>query len=64
MHRRIYQSIRSRNAEAARQAMHSHLLQASTYQSQEPTDPGAPAAGSSAASSSRRARSRRRQVSL
>ena len=39
MHRRIYQAIRARNAETrARQAMHAHLLQASAYQSQEPTD--------------------------
>ena len=39
MHRRIYQAIRARNAEAARQAMHDHLLQASDYQSQEPDEP-------------------------
>ena len=36
MHRRIYQAIRSRDAEAARQAMHEHLVQASTHQANEP----------------------------
>jgi GntR family transcriptional repressor for pyruvate dehydrogenase complex len=35
MHRRIYQAIRSREADAARLAMHEHLVQASGHQSQE-----------------------------
>jgi GntR family transcriptional repressor for pyruvate dehydrogenase complex len=62
MHRRIYQAIRARNPEAARQAMHAHLLQASNYQSQEPEI--APAqAETTVGSSPRRARSRRRQAS-
>jgi len=34
-HRRIYQAIRARDAEAARLAMSAHLLQASRYQAQE-----------------------------
>jgi DNA-binding FadR family transcriptional regulator len=34
-HRRIYQAIRARDAEAARRAMSAHLLQASRYQAQE-----------------------------
>ncbi len=36
MHRRIYQAIRARDAEAARRAMHDHLIQASRHQAQEP----------------------------
>jgi GntR family transcriptional repressor for pyruvate dehydrogenase complex len=35
MHRRIYQAIRAHDADAARQAMHAHLVQASAYQAQE-----------------------------
>jgi GntR family transcriptional repressor for pyruvate dehydrogenase complex len=38
MHRRIYQAIRSRDAEAARIAMHEHLVQASIHQSHEPIE--------------------------
>jgi DNA-binding FadR family transcriptional regulator len=34
-HRRIYQSIRARDADAARRAMNDHLIQASRYQAQE-----------------------------
>jgi len=34
-HRRIYQAVRARDAEAARTAMNQHLLQASAYQAQE-----------------------------
>lgn len=34
-HRRIYQAIRARNPEAARTAMHDHLVEASRYQAQE-----------------------------
>jgi GntR family transcriptional repressor for pyruvate dehydrogenase complex len=34
-HRRIYQAIRARNADAARRAMNDHLLQAARYQAQE-----------------------------
>ena len=45
MHRRIYQAVRSRDAEAARVAMNEHLLQASRHQAQEPADqPSEPAA--------------------
>lgn len=41
MHRRIYQTIRSRDANAAREAMNAHLVRASGHQSQEPSpDPG------------------------
>jgi GntR family transcriptional regulator, transcriptional repressor for pyruvate dehydrogenase complex len=39
-HRRIYQAIRGRDAEAARAAMNEHLLQASAYQAQEGEDAG------------------------
>ena len=40
MHRRIYQSIRARDAEGARRAMNEHLLQAARYQAQEqPPEP-------------------------
>jgi GntR family transcriptional repressor for pyruvate dehydrogenase complex len=35
MHRRIYQAIRSRDADAARKAMHEHLMQAAAHQSKE-----------------------------
>jgi GntR family transcriptional repressor for pyruvate dehydrogenase complex len=35
MHRRIYQAIRSRDADAARALMNAHLIQASQYQAQE-----------------------------
>jgi GntR family transcriptional repressor for pyruvate dehydrogenase complex len=42
MHRRIYQAIRSRDAEAARQAMHEHLVLASTHQAKEPALPPEP----------------------
>jgi GntR family transcriptional repressor for pyruvate dehydrogenase complex len=38
MHRRIYQAIRSRDADLARMTMHEHLVQASRHQSQEPVD--------------------------
>jgi DNA-binding FadR family transcriptional regulator len=38
-HRRIYQAIRARDAEAARRAMNEHLLQAARYQAQEPAPP-------------------------
>src|SRR5262249_26133007 len=34
-HRRIYQAIRARDGEAARRAMHEHLVQAAAYQAQE-----------------------------
>ena len=44
MHRRIYQAIRGRNADAARQAMHEHLIQASAHQAQETPDERAQAA--------------------
>jgi GntR family transcriptional repressor for pyruvate dehydrogenase complex len=35
MHRRIYQAVRAKDAEAARQAMHEHLQQASQHQAKE-----------------------------
>ena len=38
MHRRIYQASRGRAADAARQAMHTHLVQASAHQAQEPAE--------------------------
>lgn len=38
MHRRIYQAIRRRDADAARTAMHTHLVQASAHQAQEPAE--------------------------
>jgi GntR family transcriptional regulator, transcriptional repressor for pyruvate dehydrogenase complex len=34
-HRRIYQAIRTRDAEGARRAMHDHLVEASRYQAEE-----------------------------
>ncbi len=34
-HRRIYQAIRARDPEAARRAMHDHLVEASRFQAQE-----------------------------
>ena len=34
-HRRIYEAIRTRDADGARQSMNEHLLQASAYQEQE-----------------------------
>jgi GntR family transcriptional repressor for pyruvate dehydrogenase complex len=41
-HRRIYQAIRAHDAEAARRAMHEHLLQAAAYQAQEAAARGIP----------------------
>jgi GntR family transcriptional repressor for pyruvate dehydrogenase complex len=38
MHRRIYQAVRAKDADAARQAMHEHLVLASRHQSKEPAD--------------------------
>jgi len=38
MHRRIYQAVRSKDAEAARQAMHEHLAQASRHQANESSE--------------------------
>jgi GntR family transcriptional repressor for pyruvate dehydrogenase complex len=38
MHRRIYQAVRSRDADAGRVAMNDHLVQASRHQAQEPGD--------------------------
>src|SRR5687767_10327122 len=43
MHRRIYQAIRAHEAGAAREAMQTHLMQASAHQAQEPADADAPA---------------------
>ena len=39
MHRRIYQAIRARDAEGARSAMNTHLVEASHQQAQEPAPP-------------------------
>jgi GntR family transcriptional repressor for pyruvate dehydrogenase complex len=44
MHRRIYQAIRARDAEAARSAMNEHLLQSSAYQAEEVSQEQAPGA--------------------
>jgi GntR family transcriptional repressor for pyruvate dehydrogenase complex len=41
-HRRIYQAIRAHDADAARRAMHDHLLQAAAYQAQEAAARAAP----------------------
>ena len=41
-HRRIYQAIRAHDADAARCAMHDHLVEASRYQAQEREPPPAP----------------------
>jgi GntR family transcriptional repressor for pyruvate dehydrogenase complex len=38
MHRKIYQAIRARDVEQARQAMNEHLLRSSAYQAQERND--------------------------
>ena len=59
-HRRIYQAIRARDAEAARRAMHDHLVQASDYQSREVLDDGP---SSAPRAPQRRTRPRRRQAS-
>jgi GntR family transcriptional repressor for pyruvate dehydrogenase complex len=61
MHRRIYQSIRARDAAGARATMHAHLLQASAHQAQERAGPAEP--GSRAASRAR-GRDRRRGGAL
>ncbi len=58
-HRRIYQAIRARNADAAREAMHAHLLQAADYQAQEPTDTTPRRGATPPRSASRRPRGRR-----
>ena len=44
MHRRIYQAIRAHDALAAREAMQTHLVQASAHQAQEGSDAEAPPA--------------------
>ncbi len=38
LHRRIYQAIRARDPEAARNAMNEHLIRASAHQAMEPDD--------------------------
>ena len=58
-HRRIYKAIRARNPNAARDAMHAHLLQAAEYQSQEPTETTPGRGGPAPRSTSRRPRGRR-----
>lgn len=60
MHRRIYQAIRARDPESARQTMHAHLVQASAHQAQEPAEANPPVARSTGAL---RARGRRRAAS-
>ena len=48
MHRRIYQAVRSRNAEQARELMNEHLLHSAAFQAEEPQPrpaPRAPKAG-------------------
>jgi GntR family transcriptional repressor for pyruvate dehydrogenase complex len=62
-HRRIYQAVRARDAEAARAAMNDHLLQASAYQAQEPghAGPAAPDAPAAAAPVERASARRRRE---
>jgi GntR family transcriptional repressor for pyruvate dehydrogenase complex len=41
MHRRIYQAIRAHDADEARRAMHTHLMQASARQAKESEEPDA-----------------------
>jgi GntR family transcriptional regulator, transcriptional repressor for pyruvate dehydrogenase complex len=63
MHRRIYQSIRARDAEGARRSMHDHLVQAQRYQSQETaTRPGTARRDHSRSSQGNRASTARRSV--
>jgi len=57
MHRRIYQAIRTHDAESARSLMNAHLIQASQYQAQEePREPKAPPWASSSPQPRRRSR--------
>jgi GntR family transcriptional regulator, transcriptional repressor for pyruvate dehydrogenase complex len=60
MHRRIYQAIRTRDAESARGLMNAHLIQASQYQAQE--EPRTRSAASAAATRPQSRRRTRRQV--
>ena len=60
MHRRIYQAIRSRDGETARQNMHAHLVQASEHQAQERAEA---AAASESRPASGHARVKRRAAS-
>ena len=63
MHRRIYQAIRARDADTARQTMHDHLVQASRHQAQEPAaerDMSLRRLAAAPLDSQRRARVRRR----
>jgi hypothetical protein len=63
-HRRIYQAIRGRDAEAARAAMNEHLLQASAYQAQEGEDAAVvPGADVKAAAKAGNGKARRRRAS-
>ena len=61
MHRRIYQAIRAREADTARQTMHAHLVQASEYQAKEPAE--APAAVAAPPARTGRPPARRRGAS-
>ena len=58
MHRKIYQAIRASNSVAAREAMQTHLVQASAHQAQEGSDAEAPPAQAA----SGRARVKRRRA--
>jgi GntR family transcriptional repressor for pyruvate dehydrogenase complex len=59
MHRRIYQAIRSHDADEARRAMQTHLMQASAHQARESDSEPAPRANGSAARNGSATRSRR-----
>jgi GntR family transcriptional regulator, transcriptional repressor for pyruvate dehydrogenase complex len=56
MHRKIYQAIRAHDAQTARDAMQTHLIQASAHQAQEGSDADVPRQTSNAS----RGRARRR----
>jgi GntR family transcriptional repressor for pyruvate dehydrogenase complex len=45
MHRRVYQAIRSRNVEQARELMNEHLVHSAAFQAEEPQGPGGKPAG-------------------
>jgi hypothetical protein len=59
MHRRIYQAIRSHDADEARRAMQTHLMQASAHQARESDAEPAPRGNGSAARNGSATRSRR-----
>jgi GntR family transcriptional repressor for pyruvate dehydrogenase complex len=45
MHRRVYQAIRSRNVEQARELMNEHLVHSAAFQAEEPQGQGGKPAG-------------------